>query len=257
MADDGVVFRKLKEFAAWAGSLAPGSAQTQPGDEPREDDGLVTWTARDAPSTVERADLKELQAEFAHVDHRIAQLEQSIATEEAMAREAVGRYRNTPSRKWPQTVRIRVNGHIKTKNAYMRSLEQAHTMRASLQTQIHTIQNAASQRSYMRAMRGANRTLNTHATDATIYDAENLVEEQRELEDRARELTSHIARPQLELDDDELKDELESLFSDSAAPAPLLELDLPDVAPGRPDSMRQAAAPSTAQSDLMRLADMM
>jgi hypothetical protein len=257
MADDGVVVRKLKEFAAWAGSFAPGSAPAQPGDAPREDEGLVTWTARDPPSASERTDLRELEAEFAHVDRRIAQLEQSIAAEEAMAREAVGRYRGKPSSKWPQTVRIRVNGHIKTKNAYMQSLEQAHTMRAALQKQIHTIQNAASQRSYMRAMRSANKTLNVHATDSTLYEAENLVEEQRELEDRARELTSHIARPQIDLDDDELADELESLFSDSAAPGQLLELDLPDVAPSRPDSMRQPATPSTAQSDLMRLAEMM
>ncbi len=261
MADDGVVKRKIKEFADWTGITTFFASTSTPAASNEDEQALVLWDARVPPTTTERTNLGELQAEFEAAGKRILRLEEDIAAEDAAMRSIVAPYRPDPrtpasSVKLPQLVRIRVNGHVKAKKAHMDALQQTYAMRTSLQTQIHTIQNAANQRGYMRAMRGAHQALHENVNDANIADAENLMDDNRELNDRARELTSHIARPRLDLDDDELAEELDDLFAGPIPQVPIM--DMPDVTFDLPAASRQPPhAQSVAHTRFTRLEEML
>lgn len=235
MAADGVVKTKLKELVEWTGISRLFTSEATPQQPPADTTSLVLWDARDPPTTADRANLTALAAELEVVGKRIARIEEDIAVEENTMREMSSRYGRDPKR-WPPVVKVRFDGHARNKKAHVGALQQAYSMRASLQAQMHTIQNAASQRSYMRAMRGAHTTLTTHVNETSVDEAETLIEDQRELEDRARELTRNIARPQFELDDEDIADELDELFAGPVSEPPLA--DLPDVLSDVPESSR-------------------
>lgn len=237
MAADGVVKTKLKELVEWTGISRLFTSDPSPTQPTDDTTSLVLWDARDPPTNADRANLTALAAELEVVGKRIARIEEDIAVEENTMREMSTRYGRDP-KKWPPVVKIRFDGHARNKKANVEALRQAFTMRTSLQSQMHTLQNAASQRSYMRAMRGAHSTLTTHVNETSVDEAESLIEDQRELEDRARELTRNIARPQFELDDDDLADELDELFAGPVSEPPLA--DLPDVLSDAPESSRNS-----------------
>ena len=92
-------------------------------------------------------------------------------------------------------------------------------MRTKLISSMHVLEHASSQRAFVVTMRETHRAPNAHLTDGDVRDAEDAMEEQRELEYRAAEFTGIVAARGLgDIDDDALDDEIASMYEAEAVP---------------------------------------
>ncbi len=236
MADENAVTKKIGELWQWVSSsvaakmAAPESEYVPPGS----------------------AELARIADDIAKIDSRIMYLRTSIDAETAKIGVETARYRGKPSSRWPSVVRISVRSMMHTLTQMETALEQAYGMKTKLTQHMHALENASTQRTFVETLRATQSAPHGHLTDYDVRSAEDVMDEQRELQYRAAEFNGIVgARGGDHLDEDDLDAALADMFDDDA-PAQTQMLVLPDVVRDTPTSSRTAArAQESASFDEM------
>lgn len=256
MADQSLIGKKVDDLLQWIGVSSTPSAAPTPQEEWRQGGTVDGWEGQyEEPAT--NPDVVRITAEITRIDARIQRLESDIDAANTAVRVAMAPYKRNHS-KAPSAVRIKVAGRIKARKSHEVALTQAHDMRVKLETQIHNIENTAAQQGFVAAMIQTHRNMQGTISDVELRDAEDMTDDQRELEYRLAEYSSAVNGSRLpEIDDDELNDELEELLAEDATEAEALPL-LPDPVSTAPVSSRHPrAVGAPPRTDVSRLADIL